>query len=308
VAGTSRTSAGNVLVIINPVSGPPRRGSAGERVDIATRTVASLGGSALVRLTERAGHAYELACESAASGVELVIAWGGDGTINEVGRALVEQSERTGRHHSALGIVPGGSGNGLARELRIPFDPARAIERALRAPVRQIDAGELGGRLFLNVAGVGLDAHVAARVSTRVDGRGLLHYVKASTLDILRYKPVDYTVTSNGSTTRTSALIVAVANSKQYGFNAQIAPAAALDDGLLDLVTVEDRGILGNLVRIPSVFLGRLDRQDGVHMSRVSELTICSREAMLFHVDGEAVQGSDTLVARVHPGALRLRA
>ena len=101
---------------------------------------------------------------------------------------------------------------------------------------------------------------------------------------------------------------MALANSKQYGFGAQIAPARDLDDGLLDFVVVRERGFLGNIVRVPSLFMGRIDRQPGIDTHRVREVTIRSREAMLFHVDGEAVQGSDTLIARVHPGALRLRA
>ena len=241
------------------------------------------------------------------------LVWGGDGTMNEVARALVQRTA-AGRGFSraipapALGIIPGGSGNGLARELGIPFDPALAIERAIRASVRYVDAGELGDRLFFNVAGIGLDAHVAALVSTQMKHRGLLRYLTASASDLLRYAPVDYTVTADGTSSRVSALVVALANSKQWGFGAEVAPNASLDDGFLDLVIVEDRKFVGNLVRIPSLFLGRLHQQNGIQATRVREVTIRAREAMLFHVDGEAMQGTDTLIARVHPGALRLQA
>ncbi len=156
-----------------------------------------------IRFTEHAGHAHEIASEAAASGVELVIAWGGDGTINEVGRALVQaagQRRRDVTRGTALGIIPGGSGNGLARELRIPFDPAQAIERAMTAQVRDVDAGELGGRVFFNIAGIGLDAHVAALVSMGIKYRGLVPYMKATFRDLLRYVPLDYTVTTDGNT------------------------------------------------------------------------------------------------------------
>lgn len=299
-----------VFVIINPVSGPARRGSPTWRSGLATRALENLGAQADIHLTESAGHAYALAQDAAASGVEIVLAWGGDGTINEVGRALARRSgEPTpAQPRPALGIIPGGSGNGLARELRIPFDPARAIERALLGRTRHIDAGELGGRMFFNVAGIGLDAHVAALVSTRVTHRGLVPYLTAVARDVFRYEPIEYTVTVDGRTVQRPALFVAVANSRQYGFGARVAPAARLDDGLLDVVLVEDRGIAGNIVRIPSFFLGRLDRRSGVMASRLVEGTIRSRGAMLFHVDGEPVQGADTLDVRVHPGALRLRA
>jgi YegS/Rv2252/BmrU family lipid kinase len=298
------SAASNVAIIINPVSGPPRRGRAAARVEIANRTLRRLGVAGDVLLTERSGHAYELALAAAAGGADLIIAWGGDGTINETGRALVQRSEQA----AALGLVPGGSGNGLARELKIPFDPAMAIERAIRSPVRRVDVGELGHHLFFNVAGIGLDAHVAALVATRTHDRGLLPYLRAGLGDLLRYRAVDYTIDVQGRQTRTAALIVALANSKQYGFGARIAPQAAIDDGLLDLIAIEDRRLAGNVVRAPSLFVGRLDRCAGVSATQVREATIRANDAMLFHVDGEAMQGSDTLVARVHPGALRLRA
>jgi diacylglycerol kinase family enzyme len=99
-----------------------------------------------------------------------------------------------------------------------------------------------------------------------------------------------------------------MANSKQYGFGAHIAPAARFDDGLLDMITIEDRRFIGNMARVPSLFVGRLDHRKGVHATRLREAIIRSAGPMLFHVDGEAIQGSDTLAARVLPAALRLRA
>jgi diacylglycerol kinase (ATP) len=296
-----------VRIIINPISGPKRRGTGAERVEVATRTLERLGAKGEIRLTERAGHAHDLALDAAASDADVVIAWGGDGTINEVGRALVQRDD-AGMPTPALGIIPGGSGNGLARQLRIPFDPAKAIEHALQATPRRVDAGELGDRLFFNIAGIGLDAHVAALVSTRVHHRGLVPYLTASAGDLLRYRPVEYTIEMGSQTTQASAVVLAFANSKQWGFGAQIAPGADLEDGLLDFVIVRDRGFVGNMVRVPALFSGRIDRQHGIDTHRVREVTIRSREAMIFHVDGEAMQGSDTLIARVHPGALRLRA
>jgi len=302
-----------VFIIINPVSGPARRGRSAERVEIARRACERLAVESEVRLTERGGHAHELALEAAAAAdVDLVIAWGGDGTINEVGRALVHRTPSGGDvagapSGPALGIIPGGSGNGLARELRIPFDPAQAIERAINAKVRQIDAAELGNRLFFNIAGVGLDAHVAALVATRVNHRGLLPYATAVIGDLVRFRPTEYWIEADGRAIHAAALFVAIANSKQYGFGAHIAPRAALDDGLVDIVIVEDRRLAGNLARVPSLFSRQVDRRTGIHTVRARAATIRSREPMLFHVDGEAVQGSDVLVARVHPGGLRLR-
>jgi diacylglycerol kinase (ATP) len=296
-----------VVVIINPVSGPKRRGKGVDRADLASRTLEKLGARGDVRLTDRAGHAHDLALDASESGADLVIGWGGDGTINEVGRALVQRHD-AGLPAPALGIVPGGSGNGLARDLGIPFDPAKAIERALKAAARVVDAGELGDHVFLNVAGIGLDAHVAALVTTRIHHRGLMPYLSAATRDLLSYSPVEYTVEIDGRVAETNALVLAFANSTQWGFGARIAPGARLSDGWLDVVIVRDRGVLGNAWRIPALFTNRIHLQRGIDTHRVREITIRSREAMLFHVDGEAMQGSDTLVARVRPGVLRLRA
>jgi YegS/Rv2252/BmrU family lipid kinase len=291
----------SVLVIINPVSGPKRRGSANDRVNAAQQTFDRLGIVGQIRLTERPLHAYDLAQNAVQGGVDLVVAWGGDGTINEVGRALAYSP-------TALGIIPGGSGNGLSRELNIPFEPAAALERALTSKERLIDAGELEGRSFFNIAGIGLDAHVARNVATRVHHRGFIPYLLASSKDVLSYKPSAYSIETESGAVETSALFIAIANSRQYGFGARIAPHAQHDDGALDLVVVESRGLVGNLMRVPSLFLGGFDRQWGVRASTAHHVKIRARSPMLLHVDGEPLQGRTEAIARVHPGALRIRA
>jgi YegS/Rv2252/BmrU family lipid kinase len=294
-------NAGPVVVVINPVSGPKRRGSGAERVAIATRTFNRLGVRGEIRLTERRHHAYELAQEAVRAGASVVVAWGGDGTINEVGRALAHSS-------TALGLVPGGSGNGLSRELNIPFDPSAALEHALATRDRAMDAGEFDGRMFFNIAGIGLDAHVAGNVATRVHHRGFIPYLAASTKDLLKFRPAAYSIETDAGSLDTTALIVAIANSPQYGFSARVAPQALRDDGFLDLVVIEDRRFLGNLLRVPSMFLGTFDRQAGVTVMKVRHVRVRSEAPMLTHVDGEATPGGIDLVARVHAGALRIRA
>jgi diacylglycerol kinase (ATP) len=290
------------FVIINPVSGPARRGTAEARVRLAADALDAVGLRAEILLTEGEGHAYELARHAVGAGAELVVAWGGDGTINEVGRAVAFSS-------TALGIVPAGSGNGLARELGIPFSPRKALAHALSKPARQIDSADIEGRLFFNVAGIGLDADVAERVSRKHHAHGgLLRYMLASSREIFTYKPVEYTIQTDKDTFRQTALVVAVANSRQYGYGAAIAPSAVLSDGELDLVMIEDRGILGNLARLPFLMSGGLHRRPGVTVRRVKEVTITSASPMMFHVDGEATAGGFTLSAHIRPGALRVRA
>jgi diacylglycerol kinase (ATP) len=297
---TAATS-GPVVVIINPISGPKRRGSPSERVQLAKSAFDQVGVAGDIRLTERPHHAYELAQEAVRAGASLVIAWGGDGTINEVGRALVHSA-------TSLGIIPGGSGNGLSRALKIPFDPSVAFRRILSGPDRIMDAGEMDGRMFFNIAGIGLDAHVAGKVAAQLNHRGLIPYLAASTRDLLKFRPAAYSIETDTGTFETTALIVAIANSTQYGFGAAVAPQALTDDGVLDLIVIEDRRFLGNVVRLPSVFLGGFDRQAGVRVSKVRHVRVRSDAPMLTHVDGEAMRGGTDVLARVHAGALRIRA
>jgi YegS/Rv2252/BmrU family lipid kinase len=297
-----RASGTLTFVIINPVSGPARRGTADQRVRLATDALDAVGLRAEILLTESEGHASELARHAVGAGAELVIAWGGDGTINEVGRAVAFSD-------TALGIVPAGSGNGLARELGIPFSPRKALAHALTKPARQIDAAEIEGRLFFNVAGIGLDAHVAERVSRKHHAHGgLRRYIIASSRELVSYAPVEYTIRTDKDTFRQTALVVVVANSRQYGYGASIAPTARLADGELDLVIIEDRGLAGNLLRMPFLMTGGLHRRPGVTIRRVKEVTVTAARPMGFHVDGEALAGGTELTARVRPGALRVRA
>jgi len=290
-----------VVVIINPASGPARRGAARQRVEIARRTLEAAGVEHRIVLTERANHAYDLAATAVESGATLVIAWGGDGTLNEVGQALAYT-------RTSLGVIPGGSGNGFARELKVPFDPAHAIQRALSSADRTVDAGEIAGRFFFNVAGIGLDAKIAADVSTLKHRRGLMPYLMAGTRELLSYFPLEYDLETEFGRTRTKALTIALANSCQYGYAAKIAPLASLDDGLLDLVVVESRSLAGNIVRLPWLFSGAFHKCPGVFSSKVRSVVARAPSRMLFHVDGEVVEGGRELSARVHAGALRVRA
>src|SRR5258706_16464000 len=146
----------SVAIIINPISGGARRGAARARAQLALAVVDQHGDPAEVFVTERVGHARELAKAAVGRGARLVMAWGGDGTINEVASALAFDDV-------PLGIIPAGSGNGLARELGVHPRAERAIADALQAVPRPMDLGEIDGHLFANMAGVGFDAYIAAR-------------------------------------------------------------------------------------------------------------------------------------------------
>lgn len=270
------------------------------RAELAAAVIERHGEAAEVFVTERAGHARELATAAVATGARLVIAWGGDGTINEVASALAFGAV-------PMGIIPAGSGNGLATELGIDRIPDRALENAIKAKPAAIDLGELGGRLFVNVAGTGIDAYVAAQFNAaRNLRRGFLGYLRAGAGALVSYRPALYTIIADGERLSVRAVIVVVANSVQYGNNARIAPGARVDDGRLDLVIVEERSRLATFCKTPHLFRGTLAGASGCSIRRIAQATIESPAPMIFHVDGEPVEDGARLTAHVHPGALKI--
>jgi len=288
-----------VAVIINPISGlGVRPDTARQRAELAAVCVEAHGVDAEIFVTERRHHARELTEAALARGIEVVIAWGGDGTVNEVASALVYRD-------AALGVVPSGSGNGLARELGLPFEPHAAFERALGARRRRIDAGELGGHLFFNIAGVGLDADVAHRFAASGHARrGMSMYVVQSTAALLSYKAEPLTLTVDGATREVRPLLIAFANARQYGNGALIAPRARVDDGRLDVVVVDDRPLLGIVRRVPALFRGQLATVPGVSMETAVEAQVRARGPIRYHVDGEPCEAGSVLTALARAGAL----
>jgi YegS/Rv2252/BmrU family lipid kinase len=249
----------------------------------------------------RGGHARELALAALGRGVSLCIAWGGDGTVNEVASALAFTS-------ASLGIVPSGSGNGLSREVGIPFDAHAAFEIALGGRDRVIDAGEIEGRLFFNLAGVGLDARIAHQfAATGLVRRGFMRYLEIAGSEIFTRARHEYAIAIDGEVRRSDVLLVAIANGRQYGNGALIAPDARIDDGRLDVVIVDDRSPWAVIRHAPKLFRGRLAEVPGVTMTPAARVEITSSEPLIYHVDGEPCAGGSSVSARIRPAALRVR-
>ena len=291
-----------VSVIINPISGTGgRRDVVRERLRLAQSLGTTHGVEVRTAVTERQGHARELAEAALADGITTVLAWGGDGTLNEIGSVLAFRD-------ASLGIVPSGSGNGLARELGIPMDPGAAFAIALGGSERTIDCGELDGHLFFNVAGLGLDARVAHEFSAHgLTRRGFRRYLEVTIRELFRYTPDVHTIDVGGQSIRARTLMIVIANGCQYGNGARIAPHAKLDDGQLDVVVVGERPVWRALMQIPRVFTGQIARVPGVTLLRGTTIQITSGRPALFHVDGEPFVGGASLRAKTHPRALRIR-
>jgi YegS/Rv2252/BmrU family lipid kinase len=290
----------SIAIIINPVAGGIPPGQARARAELASAVVASCGERADVFVTERRGHARELAQAAVLGGARCVLAWGGDGTLNEATCALAFQPV-------PLGIIPAGSGNGLARELGVDFRPERAIAQALRASPRAIDLGEVNGRLFANVAGVGIDAFVAEQFDRRGSNRrGFSGYVAVAAKALFTYRPRHYAIATPAGRFESRAILVTIANSAQFGNGARIAPDARVDDGRLDLVVVEERARWRTVCSLPRLFNGTLAGMQGCSIRQIERTTIEANQPMVFHVDGEPVDGGTRLEVRVHPAALQV--
>jgi YegS/Rv2252/BmrU family lipid kinase len=288
----------SVAVIINPISGGGRSRDGRVRAERAAAALAIDGIDGEIFVTECPGHGHDLAGRAVARGVELIVAWGGDGTVNEVASALVGSN-------TPLAIVPSGSGNGLARALGVSGDPARAISEATGAVPRMIDAGQCDGQWFFSIAGIGFDAHVAACFARNKSGRrGLATYARITVSELLSYRPASYRI--DGQPTERPALLVTVANSSQFGNGATIAPRARLDDGLLDVVVFEERSRLATMLSMPRLFTGGVERVRGVSSRQTAGVTIEGAGPMIYHLDGEPKTGGARLDFVVVPAVLRV--
>ena len=299
---TPALAGARVVVIVNPISGTGGRAElARQRIASAEAALQSHRVEGRVLASERSGHASLLAREALAGGAALVIAWGGDGTINEVASELAFRDV-------SFAVIPSGSGNGLARELKLPCDIAQAFAVAFGGTERVIDAGEIEGRLFFNVAGVGLDAEVAHEfASTGLVRRGFKRYIEIASRRLLSFTATDYRIVADGVPTQTRAIVIAIANGRQYGNGAIIAPDSRIDDGRLDVVVVGERSALRAIAQMPMLFAGRIARVPGITITSVREVTIESATRMIYHADGEPCEGGTSIRAGIRPRALRVR-
>lgn len=246
------------------------------------------------------GHATLLARAALSEGCDRVIAVGGDGTMNEIAQALLHTP-------AALGLVPCGSGNGLALHLGIPTDLRRALALAADAATRTaaIDTGVVNGHPFFNAMGVGFDADISHRFN-RLIHRSLPAYARTGFIAFRARRDLPVTLHGAGRREKLAVLLVAIANSDQYGNRALIAPGARVDDGQLDLIAVRPVGFPGALPLVARLFLGRIDRSPRVLRLRAAHFVIELPGPGLLHTDGETHAAAPRLEIAVRPRSLRL--
>jgi diacylglycerol kinase (ATP) len=232
------------------------------------------------------------------AGIEVVFAVGGDGTVHEVARRLIDKP-------LTLGIVPIGSGNGFARHLGLAIEPAALLQSIPQLHKETIDTAEVNGRPFIGVMGVGFDAFIAERFASSTV-RGMQTYIVEGISGYAAYQPQDYDVTIDGASHRVRAFVIAVANASQYGNNARIAPQASVQDGLLNVVIVKDAPLLSVPMMAMQLFSGSLHESGNVTTLKGREIVIRRQNSGPVHVDGEPISLPDELNVGIRPRSLNV--
>jgi diacylglycerol kinase (ATP) len=246
--------------------------------------------------TQAKAHAIGLSREAAEMHYNAVVAVGGDGTINEVAQGILHSK-------TAMGIVPAGSGNGLAHYLKIPIKTKKALDIINLFHIRNIDTGTINGRLFVSIAGVGFDAHVAKRFSLSIN-RGFWAYAKICFLEYIKYNHKRFKIFVNGEVLKKSAFMLSFANSDQFGFNARIAPTAIIDDGYIDFCIVRKPRIYYVVFVIPFLFLGLMHKTPFVRIIRAKEIKVVQLRNNIAHIDGDEIDLGKNIEVKILPKSL----
>ena len=248
--------------------------------------------------TKHKGHATEIAQEYSAKKYDAVIAVGGDGTVNEIGRGLIGTN-------TALGIIPCGSGNGLARHLGIPMDPYKAVKWLDKSIFTDIDYGTINGNPFFCTCGVGFDAKVSDTFS-KAGTRGVLTYMESILKEIATYKDKLYKLNFDDSSETFECFIVTCANADQWGNNAYIAPTASLQDGLMDVVVIHPFTPLDAPLLAFQLFNRQLDKNEKVTIRKCQRLTITREEDGPAHFDGDPIMLGKEIHIEMVPHGLKV--
>jgi len=285
----------NILFIINPISG----GRGKLRIpDFIDKYLDKEKFSPNFVFSEYVGHAGELADEAATKNFDVIIAAGGDGTINEVATKVL-------KHNKILGILPLGSGNGLARFLSISKNLRYALSIINNFKIDQIDTAEFNQKCFFNLAGMGFDAHLSS-VFSKDKKRGLSGYVKLGFKEVFNYKAQTYHLNIDGTEYTRKAFAISIANSSQYGNDVYIAPNASVKDGLLDVCIIKPFPIIKLPVLGYVMLRGKAESSGMIEIIKGKNIKIIRETAGAVHVDGEPLQMGVEIEAVINPLSLKV--
>lgn len=283
------------LLIINPVSGTKSKRGLGT---IVKSRLSPLGIEVSVKNTKAGGDAFTFAAKAVEEGYDMVITAGGDGTVNEAANALSFSP-------CTLGILPFGSGNGLARSVGIPLETYAALKLIETGNVLLCDRGIVNDKPFYCTFGIGFDATVSEKFAT-MKKRGRNTYIRSAIREFLNYQSQAYAIAIDDKIITEKALLIAVCNAPQYGNNAFIGPKAKLCDGLLDVTVVHADNPFNTLLMCMDMFTGMLDKNRGIGTFKVPHLTIVRKDEGPVHLDGEPMHMGKKLAIKCQKEALRI--
>jgi diacylglycerol kinase (ATP) len=282
------------LFIINPISGGKKKDGVPDLID---QNIDKAIFEATIVFSDGVSHARIIALE-AVDKYDIIVAVGGDGTVNEIASAIVGSD-------TALGIVPYGSGNGLARFLGVPMNPGQAIKALVKGHAESIDSGTVNGQPFFNMAGMGFDAHIS-EVFSHGKKRGFVSYIKSSIEEISRYGEQQYHLEIDGKVYERNAFMLSIANSSQYGNDAHISPNASVQDGLLDVCLIRKFP----LWRFPEMGIRMLTKTSEstsyVEIIRGKQINVIRQTEGPIHLDGEPQVMGTAIHINIVPNSLKV--
>jgi len=286
-----------VLFIVNPVSGP----NSNSEVEFADQVSANIDVATIdyqILVTACEQHASELSRNAVDQNTDIVVAVGGDGTINEVASSLIGSD-------TALGIIPAGSGNGLAHHLNIPFNIAEAISLINKGSLLNIDTVSVNDKPFLSIAGIGFDALVADKFAGNTT-RGMMTYVKIVSAEYRKYRPLNYELSIDGNKNKYKALLISFANSDQFGYNTSIAPEARIDDGFMDVCIVKKIPLYSMPFVLLLLAIRKIHWTSFVQIIKAREVLVHSSDELIVNIDGEPVTMRGPLKISLIPHSLKV--
>ncbi|MFQ5823727.1 MAG: diacylglycerol/lipid kinase family protein [bacterium] len=286
----------NITLILNPIAGGQK--NKGKILKVVTEYFTDNGYLITTQKTTRRGQATEFAVQAVDNNADLVVAIGGDGTINEVGSGLVNTDV-------TMGIIPCGSGNGLARSLNIPQNVEQACKLISQDNFCSIDVGKANSRYFFLIAGVGFDAVVGKRFD-EYPRRGPIPYFYLGAKVFFAYRPERIKISFNSKILEINPFVIAVANGQQYGNGAIIAPDAKLNDGLFDICIVHRLTFLQLIYTLPKLFKGKIKSFQDAEFHKSQTVVIERKNPSLVNIDGEAVLESSVVECSILPKALKV--
>lgn len=284
----------SICFIVNPISGMGKQ----KKIDrLIKKHLDHSQFDYKILYTKGPKHATSLSQDAAQKGIDIIVAVGGDGSVNEVAQGMIGS-------RSMLGIIPTGSGNGLARHFAIPIQPSEAIQVINQLHSQWIDTVRINNKTYLGVAGVGFDANVS-QAFANLEKRGLTAYLRIIFNELPYYKPQNYQLIIDGKPINEQAFLICFANTKQYGNNAFIAPNAKIDDGFLDVIIWKAFPPHAAPKLVHDLFTKHLDDSKYTKTIRCQEV-ILKKPLNLLHIDGEPLECQEDVYMRILPSSLKI--